>query len=237
MAGGEAKRNPRTRIHVPWVCHVVAPRGRTILIPAVPHAYRRPLVPGADGLKNLPRPVLLRQRYLPVSTSPIDRSRCSVPSRVPFPSPNWKKRSCGSGSRAKSTKNRSPPGRTRPLSSSSRARLPPMAFPIRVIASPGRSRTSFPATARCAAFAASARPAGTRTGCRSKSKSARSSASTPRMKSNPMASSPSSTAAWKACFATRSSGSNSPSVSASGSTSTKPMSLTTRATSKASGGR
>ena len=53
---------------------------------------------------------------------------------------------------------------------------------------------------------ASARRVGTRTGCRSRSKSAKSWASTPRKRSKPSASNRSSTAAWKASFAIPGSG-------------------------------
>ena len=66
----------------------------------------------------------------------------------------------------------------------------------------GHQRPVSRATARCAATSASAKPAGTRTACRSKSKSAKSSASTPRKRSKPTASSRSSRSARKASGAT-----------------------------------
>ena len=104
------------------------------------------------------------------------------------------------GRSGESTKNRSPPGRAPRHSSSTRARRRPTACPIRAIASPGPSRTCFPATKPCGDISANARRAGTPTGCRSKSRSAKSWASTPRRRSRLSASSRSSTSCLESVF-------------------------------------
>ena len=103
-------------------------------------------------------------------------------------------------------KNRWPPGPARRRSCSTKVRPRPTACRTPATASPGRSRTSSPATRPCGDSAASARPAGTPTGCRSRSRSARNWASTPRRRSRPTASNRSSTSASRAFSATCSSG-------------------------------
>ena len=158
-----------------------------------------------------------------------------VESSVSFPKAREKK-SPSIGKSIRYTRNRWPRGPRGQPSSSMKVRRRPTACRIPATASPGRSKTSSLATKPCRATAASARPAGTRTACPSRSRSVRNSAYTRRRRSRTTASNRSSGSASRASSATSNSGSNSPSGSASGSIWTRRTSPTTRATSRAFGG-
>ncbi len=96
----------------------------------------------------------------PISTSSRSRNEC------------WR-----AGGSATSSPRPSGCARTPSRGSSTRARRPPTAGPACTTCGPGSSRTSTPASRRCGATTCPARAAGTATGCRSSSRSRRSSGS------------------------------------------------------------
>ena len=87
-----------------------------------------------------------------ISVSHATACHVSPRRKFGFVSKTGRRRSSSSGKTGKSTRNRWTPAPARPRSSSTRARPRPTACRIRATASPGRSRTSFPATAPCAAI-------------------------------------------------------------------------------------
>ncbi len=188
------------------------------------------------GLKSRPQHGLLSVCALVRLPLPAENTMFRpVPSSVQFPALEaqigafWKERRVYEKSLARAPEPRG--------SSFMKDRPRQTACPIPATASPGQSRTCFPAIAPCAATCASAKPVGIPTDCRSKWKCARNWGSIPRRKSRPSASSRSFTSAWRASFATPSNGNVSPSGWAFGSTWTRPTSRTTSRTWRAFGGR
>ena len=118
------------------------------------------------------------------STLPRLTPRCRI---VPCPktptSRSWKSRSSSAGASATSTTSRCAAARARRRSSSTKARRRPTAGPARTTSWRACSRTSSRATRRCRASTATARAAGTATGCRSRSPCRSSSASSPSSRS------------------------------------------------------
>jgi len=193
----------------------------------VPPAIRAPAGPGRAPTVGGVRCPRQAPQALPTSRPCPRQSTC----------PRWSMRSSGAGGTARCSTapwTGPPPARSGP---STRGRRPPTACPACITSRPGSSRTSSPGSRPCRGFTCPARPAGTATACRWRSRSRRNSGCRGRRTSRRSGSPRSTSAVGSRCCCTWMRSRNSPPGLGTGSTCPARTARWTPVTSSPSGGR